>query len=216
MPDTWIQKGQPEPIKKSLVVLDWIKTHREASLGTAIIFIGLIILTGYSLMKYSEIKEIAWKNLFIAQQTAYSGNIDESINQLNSIETSFSRTNASLFSIMFKGDLYFGQNKYKEAIEQYRKILEKPKIKQLLPFALYNIGKSKESLGDFPEALITYKEFLEKYPEHFLAPEIHFSIAKIHETQKNMQEAKTTYEKIVILYPDTEWASMAQGKISSP
>jgi tetratricopeptide (TPR) repeat protein len=157
------------------------------------------------------LRETAWKNLFIAQQTGYNGNLTEAAKQLDSVETNFANTSAWGFAVLSQGDLLFRQAKFKEAADAYARIVTKGP-KNLRPFALYNLGKAKEAAVDIPGARDQYKNFLAAYPDHFLTPEVHYSLANVFELAKNEPEARAAYEKIVLLYPDTSWAMMAKAK----
>lgn len=216
MADWWIQSGTEE-VKKSGFdnVLNWIKTHRETFIGSIVILLGAGIFAVFFTMKYQEIKETAWQNLFMAQQMAYAGRVEESVQRLNSIETDFAKTSAPPFAAFTKGDLYFKQGKLKEAIEEYQKIANNPKYPELAPFALYNAGRAKQALGDANSAAAVYRQLLEKYPEHFFAPEAHFLLAGILE-KTNPEEAKKVYEKIALLYPENVWSASAQQKLAPP
>jgi tetratricopeptide (TPR) repeat protein len=162
-------------------------------------------------LHYAGLRETAWQNLFKAQQAGYSGNFSEAAKQLDSIETNFGGTSAWGFAVLTQGDLLFQQNKFEEAAAEYAKIVAKG-IKDLMPFALYNLGKAKEAAADLPGARDQYKNFLASHPDHFMAPEVHYSLASVYELSRNAAEAKAAYEKIVLLYPETSWAMMAKAK----
>jgi tetratricopeptide (TPR) repeat protein len=209
-------------VKKNLTaekvnkIMLWIKNHRETFTASSIIFLAAVILAVFFVSRYSKIKETAWKTLFMAQQYAYAGRSAETMSQLSELETGYANTDAAGFGLLFKGDLLYKQGSYKEAAETYQKLIEKPKPKGAIPFAISGIGKSRQAMGNFPEAITAYTDFLEKYPDHYLAPEIYIAMASCYEAMKNPQEAKTVYEKIAVLFPDTYWFSYAQQKLQGP
>lgn len=214
MPDsTWIHSGTPEVPGKMDNVLAWVKDHRDTVIGSLIILAAAALFGIWVAVHHAGLRESAWKNLFIAQQTGYGGNFAEAAKQLESIETNFGRTSAWGYAVLTQGDLLFRQNKFKEAEAEYSKIAVKG-TKDLMPFALYNIGKAKEAAADLPGAQGQYRDFLAAYPDHFLSPEVHYSLASVYELSKNADEAKAAYDKIVLLYPETSWAMMAKAKIS--
>lgn len=216
MPDsTWIHSGTPETHSKVDLALAWIKDHRETVIGSLVIAAAVAIFGVWVGVHYSNLRETAWKNLFIAQQTGFSGRYPEAITQLDSIETNFARTSAWGFAALTKGDLLFRQDKFKEAAEEYAKVTAKGP-KNLMPFAFYNLGKTKEAAADIAGAQGQYRDFLAAYPEHFLAPEVHLSLANAYALAGNMAEAKAAYEKIALLYPDTYWAMAAKAKTTPP
>ena len=212
MPDSsWIHSGKPQVQSKMDNIFTWIKSHRDAITGSLVILAAAAIFGIWVGLHRTGLREAAWKNLFIAQQTGGIGNFAEAEKQLDSIETNFGNTSAWGFAVLTKGDLLFRQDKFKEAEAEYSKIAEKGP-KNLLPFAFYNLGKAKEAAADLPGALSRYKDFLAAYPDHFLAPEVNYSLAGVYELSQNAAEAKAAYEKVILLYPDTYWATMAKAK----
>ncbi len=191
----------------------WIKANRDTVIGSLVILAAAAIFGIWVAVHRAGLRETAWKNLFIAQQTGYSDNFPEAAKQLAAIESNFGSTTAWGFAVLTQGDLLFRQNKFKEAEAEYSKITAKG-LKNLIPFALYNIGKTKEAAADLAGAQGQYKDFLAAYPDHFMAPEVHYSLANVYELSKNAAEAKAAYEKVVLLYPDTSWAGMAKAKVA--
>jgi tetratricopeptide (TPR) repeat protein len=215
MPETtWIASGKPEaaPDKFDLA-LAWIKKNRETFIGSVVIILAAAVFGVYFFIHYRDLRDTAWKNLFIAQQIGYQGNIPQAQQQLASIETSYGSTSAAPYATMTKGDILFAQGKFKEAGEEYAKIIT---AKEIGAFALYNLGKCKESMGDLAGAQAQYSEFLSKYPENFMAPEVHASLARSQELAGAKDLAKTTYEKIALLYPETAWAMQAKARLAQP
>ena len=193
MPDSsWIHSGTPQAPGKRNAVLTWIKGHRDAVAGSLVILAAAAIFATWVAGHRADLREAAWQNLFIAQQTVGGGNLPEAAKQLDSIETNFANTSAWGFAVLAQGDILFRQEKYKEAETEYSKIIAKGP-KNLLPFALYDLGKTKEAAGDYPGAQGQYSEFLAAYPGHFLAPEAHYSLATVYELMNNAAEAKAAY-----------------------
>ncbi|MBU2573718.1 MAG: tetratricopeptide repeat protein [Elusimicrobia bacterium] len=214
MPDsTWLHSGTTEAPKKLDLAFAWIKGHRETVIGSLVILCGIAIFSLWFFFHYSDLREAAWKNLFIAQQVGYMGNFGEAAKQLDAIETNYQNTSAYGFAMMTKGDFLFKQNKFKEAADEYA-VVAKQGSKNLLPFAVYNLGKAREAASDLAGAQEQYKDFLAKYPDHFMAPEAHFSLARTYELTRNQAETQKTYEKIVLLYPETAWAAAAKAKLT--
>jgi tetratricopeptide (TPR) repeat protein len=216
MPDTtWIDSGKTEAPKRIDKALGWITRNRETFIGSAVILLAAVIFTVYFFAHYAELRDAAWKNLFIAQQLGGSGRQADAQTQLSSIETTYPNTSAYGYAILTSGDIFFAQGKYKEAEAQYSKLLNAG-AKELRPFALYSLSKTKEAAGELPAAQAQYKDFLALYPEHFLAPEAHWSLARCYEAAGNAAETKTAWEKIVLLYPETIWAAQAKARLTPP
>jgi len=81
MPDTtWIAGGKAEAAAAPGAVelaLDWIKKNRETFIGSLVILVAAAIFAVYFFMHYRGLRDTAWKNLFMAQQLGYSGNVAE-------------------------------------------------------------------------------------------------------------------------------------------
>lgn len=212
---TWISSGQSITPGKMDNFAAWVKRNRDTVVGALVITIVATIFGIWVVSHYSQVREAAWKNLFIAQQTGFSGNFDEATKQLDSLTANFSRTNAMPYAGLTKGDFLFRQNKFAEAAQEYTKVsVSAPDL--LKPFAVYNMGKAKEANADLAGAQADYRAFLTAYPEHFLAPEVQTALANSLELANNQAEAKSIYEKITLLYPDTTWATSAKAKLEPP
>ncbi|OGR45551.1 MAG: hypothetical protein A2X35_04165 [Elusimicrobia bacterium GWA2_61_42] len=212
MPDTsWIHSedtiAKPNRLDRGLA---WIKHNRETFIGSAVILLAAAIFAVYFFVHYRDLRDTAWKNLFIAQQIGYAGNIAEAQKQLTAVEASYGSTSAAPYATLTKGDILFAQGQFKEAAAEFTKLL---KGKDLAPFAVYSLGKCKEAEGDLTGAQAQYAEFLSRNPEHFMAPEVHGSLARAQELAGAADLAKTTYEKIVLLYPETSWAMQAKARL---
>jgi len=216
MPDTtWIAGGKIEhtgPTKTDQALL-WIKKNRETFIGSLVILLAAGIFATYFFMHYRGLRDTAWKNLFMAQQAGFGGNVEQAQQQLSAIEASFGSTSAAPYASLTKGDILFAQGKFKEAAAEFSKVVNN---KDLAPFAIYNLGKAKEADGDLPGAQAQYAELLSKHPEHFIAPEAHAALARTQEMSGAKDLAKTTYEKIALLYPDTSWAMEAKARLGQP
>ena len=215
MPDsTWIDSGKTEAPKMIDKALGWIKNNRETFIGGSVITLAAAIFAVYFFAHYMDLRDTAWKNLFIAQQTGYGGNMAKAHEMLADIENIYGNTTAAPYATFTKGDMLFTQGKFKEAEAEYAKLTAAPQ--NLAPIALYNLGKCKAAEGNLAGAQAQYTELLSKYPEHFMAPETQYSLAMAQELSGAKDLARATCEKIVLLYPDTSWAAQAKARLSQP
>jgi len=216
MPDsTWIHSEdtviKPHRFER---ILGWIKNNRETFIGSSVILLALVLFSVYFFVHYRDLRDTAWKNLFIAQQIGYAGNIPQAQEQLKGIAASYGNTTAAPYAVITQGDILFAQGKFKEAGDEYAKLASGKT--DLAPFALYSLGKCKEAAGDLAGAQAQYSDFLSKNPDHFMAPEVQASLARTQELAGAKDLAKATYEKIVLLYPDTSWAMQAKARLEGP
>lgn len=215
MPETtWVESGKAEIAPRKFdVALNWIKHNRETFIGSVVILLAAAIFAVYFFVHYRGLRDTAWKNLFIAQQIGYGGNLAASQQQLSDVEKNYGSTSAAPYAVLTKGDILFAQGKFKDAAAEYNKVLSSD---DLAPFASYDLGKCKEADGDLAGAQAQYSDFLSKYPDHFMAPEAHASLAHVQELSGAKDLAKATYEKIVLLYPDTTWSLQAKARLEGP
>lgn len=214
MPETtWVASNSavvaPSKTEKAL---GWIKNNRETFIGSAVILLAAVVFGVYFYMHYRDLRETAWKNLFVAQQTGFGGNHAQAMDMLNAIETTYGNTTAAPYALLTKGDILYSQGKYKEAAAEYAKLSNASA--DLAPLALYNAGKCKEAERDLAGAQAAYADILSRFPEHFIVPEAHYSQARAQELSGAKDLAKASYEKIVLLYPETSWASQAKAKLT--
>jgi tetratricopeptide (TPR) repeat protein len=208
---TWVASGEPElKPRRTDQVVNFVKQKRETVVAASVVLIAAIILGAWFYLHYRQINDTAWKQLFIAQQTGFSGAYAESEKKLDEVASGFTSSDAAPYAVMSKGDILFRQEKYKEALEEYKKLLAGPAF--MRPFAIYNAGKAREAMGASAEAAADYRDFLAKYADHMLAPEVHFSLAAVQERLGDKEGAKAAWEKIAILYPETSWSEAAKLK----
>lgn len=111
----------------------------------------------------------------------------------------------------------YEQQKFKEAIDSYRHIVEKfsesqnADSAQLLIAAIYN-----NELQDFHAALAEYRRFTELYPTDPKVPKAMFLIGFIYNNQlHNIDSAKLAYEAFLAKFPIDELAASAQMEIQT-
>ncbi len=208
---TWVSSGEPQiRVSRTDQFLAFLKEKRETVIAASVVLLAAVILGAWFFLHYRQINDTAWKQLFIAQQTGFSGAYAESEKKLDEVSAGFARSDAAPYAVMSKGDILFRQEKYKEALEEYKKLVSGPA--HIRPFAVYNAGKAREALGLHAEAAADYRDFLAKYADHLLAPEAHYSLALVQEKTGDRDGARATYEKIAILYPETSWSESAKIK----
>ncbi|MBO4556210.1 MAG: hypothetical protein J5706_05570, partial [Elusimicrobiales bacterium] len=77
---TWVEsKKKTEQVKKSKAVIDWIKENRETFWGGIGIFAAIVLFIVFFSANYSKVQKNAWQSLFMAQQNAYGGNIEQAL-----------------------------------------------------------------------------------------------------------------------------------------
>lgn len=212
---TWVASNDTVITNKSSRIYEWIKNNRETFFGSVAIVLAVIAFAIYFAVTYSKLQTKAWQSLFTAQQMTYSGNLEQGQKILGDIVNNYGRTSASAFALLLQGDINFSLGKFKEAETSYNDAIKKDN-KTIIPVAMYNIGRVKESLRDLNGAKDAYADFIAKYPEHYMAPEVHTLLARTFMFLNDYESSKQTFEKIAVLYPDTTWSEQAKAMLTIP
>lgn len=196
-----------EWVKKAL---EWTALHRQtffSILGTSAI---AVIVFLFILSNFRNLQKQAWERYSAGQNWVYAKNPDNAMNFFNDVINNYSRTPAAKYALLAKGDLLYQQKKFSEAVECYKKCLDRNPPKIILPFALSGLGIAQEDSNDFPSAIATYKRFVSDFPDHYLTPKIYESLARVYELSLNPDAAKEVYEKIITMYPGSLWSEKAR------
>ena len=103
-----------------------------------------------------------------------------------------------------KADFLAYQNKDKEAMQQFKAILEQHKGQSIEDVTLLRIGKLYEKEHDFVQALANFQEIIDKHPESIYLDEALFFAAEIYRRDlQDVEKAKANYEKIIFSHPDS-------------
>ncbi|OGS18611.1 MAG: hypothetical protein A3J70_07320 [Elusimicrobia bacterium RIFCSPHIGHO2_02_FULL_61_10] len=190
----------------------WISANRQIAGGIAGAVLLLIMIVSLTIYRGRTVQATAWDRLALAQNFAYGGRIDEALSQINDLAADYARTKAYGFGLLFAGDMLYPRGEYKEAQENYAKLLDSGEPKTLQPFALSAMAITQESAGQFQQAVQTAQRFLDTHPDHFLAAQVNASLARSQQALGQNDQAKATFQKIIIQYPDTSWAAWAQAQ----
>jgi len=195
--------------------IKWIIKHKQPfTVITGTILIGGLFST-YVIYHVYKLRKIYWDRLAIAQGLMSQKKFDEAIKNINEIKARQISGVLLTHADLLKGDIYFYQKKYPDAINTYKEAYNVSKKDELRALALSNIGTSQEQNGQIKEAIATYKQFIEKYPEHFLTARIYNSLARLQTMTGSISDAEATYERLITLYPTSIWAKSARIYIAN-
>lgn len=109
----------------------------------------------------------------------------------------------------------YEQGKIKEAIENYREIVDRFKDSKEAPAAQWTIAQIYNSdLKDFRGAIVEYRKYIELYPNNAQTPKAMFLMGFIYNNDlHNIDSAKIAYEVFLTKYPNDELAQSAQMEI---
>lgn len=195
--------------------LRWSLNNKQTALTAGGGLLAALLLLGGGLYHRRNQQAAAWERLSLAQYSAYSGQLDAALKQIDELKMEHPGSQAAAFALLFAGDIQYRQGLYKEAVGSYSGILESGDAKFLQPLALANTAMSQEAASEFNQAIATDQRFLDAYSDHFMAPQVHASVARCQHALGQLDQAKVTYQKITLQYPDTPWARWAQERLSA-
>lgn len=110
-------------------------------------------------------------------------------------------------------DFLLYQNKPKDALAEYQKILKDHKGQEIEPVTLFRIGKIFENQGDYAAALSNYQMIIDGFKECIYVDEANYFAAEIYNLQiKDVEKAKKHYEEIIFKHEDSIYFTDARRK----
>ncbi len=190
--------------------LEWVSHNRQTFFSIVGTVAVVLVVAAFVVTNFKSLRKQGWERYSQGENWIYANNPGNALNSFEDVITNFSRTPAATYALLAKADILSQQKRYPEAIDAYKKCIEKNPPKLVLPFALSGLGISQENSGDFAGAIETYKRFVSDFPDHFLSPKIYESLARTYEMSRNADGAKEVYEKIITMFPATIWADKAR------
>ena len=106
----------------------------------------------------------------------------------------------------YEGVSLFSQEKYKEALSVFKKIVEANDDPEYSSKAVYDIGRSLFMLRDYDGAIKHFTAIVQNTPRHPDLVDILFFIGQGWEKKGDAERAKGFYKKIVAMEPDEDAA----------
>ena len=99
--------------------------------------------------------------------------------------------------LLRRGDFYFGQKQYSEAISAYRGFLKRYPGSLLAPKALFWIGMSEVNLNQSDNAAKTFRQLIRKYPDNEVLPDALFQLGVLMRKTGNYQKSLQMFTQIL-------------------
>jgi len=189
--------------------------HKQTALAIGAVLAAAALLSSYVAFRKSQLEELAWQKLSMAQSHVMQAHVNEAISILKDL-ISAHRSKAVLAQADYLlGNLYMATSNSQGAVEAYEAGLRSAPNKSLEPLLLAALGAAYEDKGGLSETRETYARFLKNHPDHYLTPRILLSLVRLHSLNKNSEAARDNYEKLLTLYPDTPWTKRAGAYLQS-
>ena len=119
------------------------------------------------------------------------------------------------------GETELGRNRYDEARQHFRKIVERHPNASLAPRARFLVGEAYYREGEFASAIKEFETFLSFFPRHQIADLVQYRLAMsyydqlkpVEQDQGLTVKAMEQFRKLVKEYPESRYATDALAKI---
>lgn len=188
----------------------WVRRNREYLGGAAITLAVVGVLGAYFASRAEKIKDEAWNKYFEAQQLAYMNETAKALDLAGQVQANYPKTEAAANAALFKGDLLFETEKYKEAAQAYAQLAGN--AKHLAPFAELGEIMARNADGDYAASIDAAKKFVSMRPDSPLAPQAYLTMARSYQAMGNAASAKETLAKVASLFPETVWGELVKDR----
>ena len=114
------------------------------------------------------------------------------------------------------GEIYFvKQEDYRQAVDQYRRLLEKYTKSDERDFFTLRMAKAYYGALDFEKAIATFRELVKKFPKSPLVAEAMYQIGNTYYTKGDADAAIDAFQDVLMLFPRSQQAVFAQFGIGN-
>jgi len=186
------------------------------SVVLGIVAVAVVIGGGTGWIKHKRARQsAAWELLAEATIAGQTGKTERAGEMYEQLIEKFERTQADVIACTSLGDLRFAEENFDEAIEAYRKALDRIGDDPLVTFAAYNgVGACLEEQGQYEEAATHHRSYAKAYSRSPFAPEALSDAARCFVQAGRMEEAKRTLERILRAYPESQVVYQARSLLN--
>lgn len=120
-----------------------------------------------------------------------------------------------------KGEADLGRNRYEDARDSFRKIVERHPNSSYAPRARFLVGEAFYREAEFDKAIAEFQAFIAFYPRHQIADLVQYRLAMsfydqmkpVEQDQNITVRAVENFRKLVKEYPESRYATDALAKI---
>lgn len=128
------------------------------------------------------------------------------------IKDHMSSSNATPWVLFQLGNVYYSLKNYDEAIRTYNDFLDKYGSHLLAPIVKQSLGYAYEEKGLLQEAVKQFEDI--SIANNFLAAQEGWDAGRCFEKLGQTNDAIRSYTKAIELSPNSNWATMAQYRLS--
>ena len=131
-----------------------------------------------------------------------TGKIDESVKTFAAIRDKYANTRQAEQAHFWVGELGLGMDP-KAAVAELKAFVAKYSSSELMPQALFALGRGQSALQQTDDALKTFEELQKKHPKSEAAPFTFFERAKIMAGRQSYDECLAIMKAFVAEYPES-------------
>lgn len=139
---------------------------------------------------------------------------EECLEKIEEILDIFPKHYASQRAYFIKGNIFFEEEKWAEAGENFEKLFQDFPESYLSPIALNNAAVAYEENGNIEKAIDVLAQLSENYRETYSdIARIFFSIGRLSEEIGDITGAETAYNTLVDDFSNSNWTKLARNRI---
>jgi TolA-binding protein len=108
----------------------------------------------------------------------------------------------------------FSQEKYKEALVTFKKIVEANDDAEYAPKAFYDLGRCLFMLGQYDATIRHFTQFVQSFPKHPDLVDSLFFLGQAYEKKGDLDKARGFYKKIIAMETDEDASVRLKAKKS--
>ncbi|KAB2833276.1 MAG: tetratricopeptide repeat protein [Candidatus Brocadia sp.] len=209
-------------------VLNVVKTLNKYKVYIAI-GVGIAIAAGggsaFFITQKAKKNEFAWQNLWkinndLVTAVQQGKTEKDKTAALNATAEAFkymrdnlSSSSATPWVVFQLGNVYYRLKNYDEAIRTYSDFLSSYSGHSLTPIVKQSLGYAYEEKGLFPEAVKQFED-ISANVRNFLVAQGNWDAGRCYEKLSQTNNAIRSYTKTIEVYPNSNWATMAQYRLS--
>ncbi|TVM03920.1 MAG: hypothetical protein CV087_02565 [Candidatus Brocadia sp. WS118] len=208
--------------------LNVLKTLNKYKVYIAI-GVGIAIAAGagsaFLVTQKAKKTEVAWQNLWkinndlatAAQQAKgekdKTAALNTAVDAYKYMRDNMSSSSATPWVVFQLGNVYYRLKNYDEAIRAYTDFLARHSGHSLTPIVKQSLGYAYEEKGLFQDAVKQFED-ISANSHNFLVAQGNWDAGRCYEKLGQTSDAIRSYTKTIELSPNSNWATMAQYRLS--
>jgi len=190
--------------------------HENSSMITYVLLaVVALVAIGFAigLSRASAERKATFVNM--QARDAYGrGDLDETLTQANIILEDYPGTRSAATAMMLTGRVHEQRGEIPEAIEAFRKLIDKYDRNEYLSFAAYySLGSIYYGQEEYQEAARWFSDCAARFPKHFNTPYSLLEAGRAYKKSRKYDQAKSVLRKILTDYPKSRAVAKAREEL---